>query len=399
MNAFLALPILVLILAFVFVVLMVLLAGKGGKAAVGVLIGVIAFVVLVVLFLGFFVSVPRKRVVYQSHGREHPSATALVESDRSARRTTVSPIWSEGVESELEADVYPSKEAAVRALGSRLQGWIVSASEEQPLRIVLFQQEDERSLMWELERMLEGVLPDMACSIEAGPRNIDVDEIGITLRFEDVRVEPVPWSDGRPRAARGRVVADARYGQRHTTVAQSFFEKPWVEDFAGLVNERSDRHFLVARSRSACTSENEAKRQAEEDACIQLSQRVGQIQPAIPGQPSPTVTATDLGDGFIVDRFMQSFDGSAGRIWRQTLLIDASPGRLARLDDRLRMDVQRERVTWARMIASALGVFVVIVITYFFLNMATRGYYDWSLRIVGAVLAIVAVIFIFHFMS
>ena len=40
---------------------------------------------------------------------------------------------------------------------------------------------------------------------------------------------------------------------------------------------------------------------------------------------------------------------------------------------------------------SAVGVLVLIGVIYFFLNMATMGYYEWSLRIAGVVLAIVAV--------
>ena len=39
---------------------------------------------------------------------------------------------------------------------------------------------------------------------------------------------------------------------------------------------------------------------------------------------------------------------------------------------------------------SAVGVIVLIGVIYFFLNMATMGYYEWSLRIAGVVLAIVA---------
>jgi hypothetical protein len=388
----------VFVFAFVFVVLMVLLLSKARKAGVGVLIAVVFF-----LFVAFSIGFPvvtRHRVVHEPS----PAATAVVTPSRSPSSASVSPIWSEGVDSEFEADVYPSKKAAVRALGSRLQGWIGQLVEDanQPPRIVLFQEENDRSLLWEFEQAFEKALPGISCTIEAGNRNIGSDEIGVTLHPVDTQiVRPTPWSsDEPPNSVNGRLVANARYGQRETTVAQSFFEKPWVENFAGFINERVDRQFLIARSQDACTSENEAKRQAEEDACAQLLQRVGQVRPVVPGQPAPTVTPTDLvREGFIADRFVQSFDGMAGRVWRQALLINTSPQKLAMLNNRLQAEVQLERVTWARIIASALGVFVVILVAYFFLNMATRGYYDWSLRIAGAVLAIIAVIFIFHFMS
>ena len=49
-------------------------------------------------------------------------------------------------------------------------------------------------------------------------------------------------------------------------------------------------------------------------------------------------------------------------------------------------------MTIARMGFSAAGVVVLIAVIYFFLNMATMGYYEWSLRIAGIVLAIVALI-------
>ena len=41
---------------------------------------------------------------------------------------------------------------------------------------------------------------------------------------------------------------------------------------------------------------------------------------------------------------------------------------------------------------SVVGVLVLIGAIYFFLNMATMGYYEWSLRIAGIVLAIIAII-------
>ena len=105
------------------------------------------------------------------------------------------------------------------------------------------------------------------------------------------------------------------------------------------------------------------------------------------------VTATDvLQGGFLVDRFAQSFEGSTGRIWRQALLIDVSGAKLAQLSKAKITEFRQVRMSWARMGLSAVGVIVLIGVIYFFLNMATMGYYEWSLRIAGVVLAIVAVL-------
>ncbi len=76
-------------------------------------------------------------------------------------------------------------------------------------------------------------------------------------------------------------------------------------------------------------------------------------------------------------------------------LIDASADKLAWLSSRKNAEVHTVRITWARMILSAFGVLVVIVAAYLFLNMATKGYYEWSLRIAGMVLAIAGILSIF----
>jgi hypothetical protein len=93
-----------------------------------------------------------------------------------------------------------------------------------------------------------------------------------------------------------------------------------------------------------------------------------------------------------VDLFLQSFDGVSGRFWRHAMLIDASPEKLNRLDARMNQLASGQRMSWARMIVSAIGVLVIIVLSYLFLNMATRGYYVWSLRIAGTVLAIAGIV-------
>ena len=74
------------------------------------------------------------------------------------------------------------------------------------------------------------------------------------------------------------------------------------------------------------------------------------------------------------------------------MLIDTSAQKLNRLGSRMAAQVRVERITWAGMILSAIGVLLVIIVAYVFLNMATKGYYVWSLRIAGMVLAVAGVI-------
>jgi hypothetical protein len=44
------------------------------------------------------------------------------------------------------------------------------------------------------------------------------------------------------------------------------------------------------------------------------------------------------------------------------------------------------------MIASVVGLLALITVVYVFLNAATKGYYVWSLRIAGIVLAAAVII-------
>lgn len=391
-------------LPFLFVLLFLLLH-KSPKAGAMV---IVAVVVTALLGAALWLRLSRRNGVYQratirmseSAGPASP-ISPIAPPAPTAPSVSSAPIWSEGIEQEFEADVYPSRRAAVRALGLRLQSWVHSFLTEDanhPTKIVLFQEEHDRSLLWELERTLEKTLLGISCSIEASSRNTAPNEIGITLRVEDIQtIQPPPWSDREPPCTvKGRVVANARRGFAETTVVQSFSEKPWVEDFASFANERPDRQFLVARSQEACTSENEAKSQALRDACDRLRSMVGQRGATVPGRSPLTVNPRDVQEGgFLLDQFVQSFDGAAGRIWRHAVLIDASAPKLAWLNKQKTAEMHGERVTWAHIIVSALGVLVVIVVAYLFLNMATKGYYEWTLRIAGTVLAIAGIIAIF----
>jgi hypothetical protein len=168
-----------------------------------------------------------------------------------------------------------------------------------------------------------------------------------------------------------------------------FTEKPWVENFGAFASERPQQHFIVARSNGTCTSEGEAHQQALDDARARLTEALGKRGRL----PEPAITATDvLNGGFVVDQFAQSFEGSASKIWRQAMLLNVSGPKLAQLFSQKIHESRVMRMSWARMGFSVIGATVLIGAIYFFLNMATRGYYEWSLRIAGIVLAIVAVI-------
>jgi len=379
-------PLIVIVLPFVFVLLILLLA-KAPKVGIGVLVALVALAVA-----GIFVAVPvsHRRVAYVE---ESPGVASVVRG--SMEPGGAAPIWSEGVEKEFEADVYPSKLSAVRAAGAQLGKSIPGLARDpnSSPRMVIFQQTLEYRLIAELRDALREALPDVPCDIEAESRAVTGDEIGVALYFGEHDTRPAPWAES-PEAtvASGQIDINLSGHRGKVHIPVRFTEKPWVEDFATFANMRPKRQFSVGSSSTACLSESEAREQAMHDAAGQVQRRIGR-QWKVPGVGELAISPQDLREGgFIVDTFLQSFYGSAGRIWRQAVLMDASPQKLSWLEARMNRAARAERTSWARMGFSVIGVLVLIGSIYFFLNMATRGYYEWSLRIAGAVLAIVAVV-------
>jgi hypothetical protein len=421
-----AIPLVVVPLTFLFVLMVILLA-KAPKVGASL---IVALVVMVVLGL-FLIPIASYRHASDSPAEEYTVAQIRQQAEQAAavqqRIQTIkvwegfrdsmrqppapvpaapapqppavaSPIWSPGVEQEFEADTYPSRIAAVRALGSRMYRLVREIPQDgnSPAPIVLFQQEQDRTLIVELKNAVKRLLPERVCTIEAEMRNLQPAEIGVTLQFVGAQENPAPWarSSGAVVVSRGDVEVNVFTADRRATAHQSYTEKPWVEDFAGFANARPELQFVVARSYATCTSAAEAHDQALDDARSQITRLLGDRREwKVARLPAPAVTQRDVLDGrFIIDRFDQSFEGSAGKIWRQALLIDVSGPKLAQLADQKARELREMKMSWARMGFSAIGVIVLIGAIYFFLNMATRGYYEWSLRIAGIVLAIVAVI-------
>jgi hypothetical protein len=428
-----AIPLFVLPLTFLFVLLMILVA-KSPRAGVGL---IIALAVMVVFGLFVGTAVTHRRVEHVSEVTYgEPPAAAVVEQqawdgagDAAARQEfsrvfedhmqppavvppaspilpALSPIWSEGLEQEFDADVYPSKLAAARALGLQMAAPITKTAGDPntPFEVVLFQEGNGRDLVAEFARSLEKKIPNLKYSTEADLRNIRPGEVGVTFRLDvtretvklDARNDSVSSSVKIVSPAltdSGSIVATAFTESSRASGETRFVEKPWVENFAAFANSRPGEHYIIVRSNGTCTSESEAHQQALDDARARLTEALGrQNQRDFAGLPLPTITTQDVLQGnFIVDRFAQSFSGSAGRIWRQALLIDVSGPKLAQLANAKTHESRQMRESWARMGFSVIGVLVLIGVIYFFLNMATMGYYEWSLRIAGIVLAMIAV--------
>jgi len=178
-----------------------------------------------------------------------------------------------------------------------------------------------------------------------------------------------------------------------------FVQKPWAADFAGFVGESAPgRHWILSQSDMSCISPQEAERAALRDAAERLLDPVyqsvrrqmasGRLPPhAMPRSDVwlPTIEAELRHEGLISDRFVQRFSRPYANLWRESLLIDASPPAVERLAHQVavqaaawRMMRVEHEVTIALSIA---GVVLLVILGYLLSNSATKGYYAWPLRL------------------
>ncbi len=353
-------------------------------------IAVIVPLVVLPLFAWFFLSVSHRQVVpVYEHLHRGPDSTGS--------EPTTAAIWMPGVEDEFEASVYPSRPSAVRSLGLRISEPIrqVFGDQASPNRMILFEGAHDHELVEGFGRAITRELPDIRWSIEPETVAVAADEVGIRLDLMKMQTHSAPWlGESQGEMTSGTIQATVLASDKRASIKADFVDKPWIENFYGFWNSRPNTRIVIAKSAESCLTQTQANRQAVEDACAQLTELLGQA-PRAQATPGLTrkVTSTDVLEGdFILDRFVQSFDGRAGKIWRQALLIDASAGKIEQLALRKAVVARAMKMSLARMFFSVVGLLVLITVVYAFLNAATKGYYAWSLRIAGAVLALVVII-------
>jgi hypothetical protein len=327
------------------------------------------------------------------------SPAVSIESISTDHEDTTAAIWLPGIEDEFEANVYPSKLSAVRSLGLRIGGPVrqVFGDQTWPNNGILFQGAHDRNLLEEFTKTIAQAFPQTKWTIEPETVAVQTDEVGIRLDLVKVQTIPVPWlNEPKNRMTSGTIQASVLAADKQASIQADFVEKPWVEDFSGFLNTRPNSRFIIAKSADSCMTESEANHQALENACTHVAQMLGESSRRLSGIPAPfaqPVNFTDILEGdFILDRFVQSFKGTAGKIWRQALLIDTSVEKLAELARHKAVRTRARKMSWARMFFSIVGLLVLITVVYAFLNAATKGYYVWSLRIAGIILALITII-------
>lgn len=394
MSISFALRPIVLILALVAAIALITLlwrSGKSGRWMAGIMVAAL-------LFFGLFFAFPvTTRVAVQQHNTIAPIATQIVPQSPPA----LSPIWSEGIEQQFVADVYPSQAAAGRALGRQIVTLLptLTPDKQMPSSIQIFGQTDPRKLTAETlhaiadgirfdesvnQVLVEAVQIDRAESIHMN----DPQAISIEVSLPKSGYATLDYQKANNATITSGTLSLTLMSQKnHLKRTAGFICKTWAENFAAFINQ-NQKTWRLARSQSSCTNENDAQQQALTDACSQAASVLHQwFQQQKMVLPNLNINPIDLEQaGIIADRFAQSFEGVAGRIWRQALLLDFSPEKLNQLAQKHLRITTATRHSWFRSILTLAGLLALICLIYFFLNMATRGYYTWSIRIAMLVL-------------
>jgi len=377
-------PIFILLLVVVIPLLVMFIKLCIKKPKIAAIVALILIVFVVSIVLRMHVGVPLYRTVSNV---THQQARPVLEASQYLGES--SPIWSEGIEDQFVADIYPSRVSAVQSVSRRIgeQFRHVMIDSQQPDSIVVLQ--NSQNFMF-VELLRDSILkqyPEIKCRIDDSVLPSEQHEVGILLDLTETNTIHLPLGDS---IERGKLRVTTSNQGRKTRITINFVEKPWVEDFSSFTNSQPDKQFIVAKSSESCLAPGEAEKQAMEDACSQVGTALLSIQ-----NPNKIDSQNILESGMIIDKFVQSFDGTAGKIWRQAILLDVSPEKLNRLADKIAGITRVRRERRLSTVGSIAGLFVLITIVYIFLNAATKGYYTWSLRIVGVVLALILIFLLF----
>lgn len=297
-----------------------------------------------------------------------------------------SAIWSEGVELEYEADVYPSEEAAVKALGKEAVELAVKLNEgKEPkwFEVSKIKLETEDIDLAEVfkKSIQKARLSHDKVLLTSVSKKSDVASIGLILRTFS--------SKGNERIS-GTFESSVFIHSKGSTASAKFVEKGWVDNLAEYNNLKPAKEFAVARSYSSCTTAEAAGNEAVIAAVNLVTKRLHETY----GDFIYNISSIDLYQNRIItDSFEQTLAGGITDIHRKALLLDMSAKNLSFMHSKKEAEAQKQQFrqttrqrqqnqSRARMIGSLAGLITVICGVYLFVNAATKGYYTLVLRIV-----------------
>ncbi len=327
--------------------------------------------------------------------------------------------WTNAVEEfqDFEADVYPSIEAAAEALGRRVGTRLMETSSTgntAKRSIYVWLDEDLGSISRDvLEAVATGIRQKLDnpayVSVE---RPASPDAVAVGLAVQEFQFESHKRWRKQTESRSGAIALRVKTPDGPFSVSTRFNEAPWVEDRNAFAAKYSKGDWLVGYSDGTHTTQEQAKRDAilaATETLLPLAKaRISQLPASDQHhftkqmQEDPDWLRDRIADelvagNMLADRFAQRFDRPYGTVWREAVLIDASPKRIEEIARSLVQGVDSRVASKRGALLSYIAMFGLVLGTYVFLNMATKGYYAGALRFV-AVVGVVVVVFIVKFL-
>lgn len=164
-------------------------------------------------------------------------------------------------------------------------------------------------------------------------------------------------------------------------------KKPWMDDPAQFLSDAGASRWIIGRSRTPCLSESEADAKACGDAAQQLAAPLSAMTDlrSVNREWRRRRLAADLIAGrFIRDRSISRVHKPYGEIWSAAILVDASSVQLRSIAVEYSAILRDQRHALIRNIFSMAGMCAAILLIYFALNAATKGYFRGRLRMAAA---------------
>lgn len=339
---------------------------------------IMASLFLILVLTGAIVLPALSRVVsVRANSPAHQADPIMINPPAEAINTT----WDIN-DSELpfQAENYPSIRLAAQAMSKKALEVIPTMIGDinQLKAIHYYGIEEGLPILSEIDSAIRPQYPQVSININKATEGKESVIGNLNIIFTKTVVGSFGTSD-YPSTVETMVQLQLRWGETIRDIETKVYDKPWADNFTAFVNANPKCQWLLAQSGRPASSETEAHQQALDDAVRKIGKLAGIDQLHI-----------KLNQGeWLADRFVQKFNRPYGPVWREALLINASPKVMEVLKQKNLAQVAEVRKSWTYHLLSLGGILGVICILYLFLNAATRGYYVWSLRIATIVLGLI----------
>jgi hypothetical protein len=287
----------------------------------------------------------------------------------------------------LLADVYPSRQSAIRALAQRLPDAINQINDKPA--VFHFSADESSPDAAAIYDALQSHFPTARFIPATDSAPPAVNDVTLKLVIDE-------QSPKSPRAAaKGTVRMTLSSSNRATSLSTKFSQCDWADDLTNYTTEHPGHTWIVARSPKPCASSTEARHSAEEAAVEMLMALMKPTAPSAtlpPGEGRSNIHRGDIRNQLpISDRFVQQFRRPYGNVWEEAILLDVSPQWTKTIRSRQAEVISMRETRVHTTVASMAIVILAILVAYALANMMTKRYFMFRLRAIAIVSILTAI--------